>query len=69
MITWKDVEKYLFLDYWVKTRNHQILRCTLIGFDEAKNELIFDREYHEDEVRISANNFRLEKFIWEDVIK
>nr|CAI9751445.1 hypothetical protein DGKKSRWO_DGKKSRWO_CDS_0154 [uncultured phage]CAI9752333.1 hypothetical protein CVNMHQAP_CVNMHQAP_CDS_0156 [uncultured phage] len=66
MVTWDDVEKYLFKDYWIKNWNCQILCCTLVGYDEKNNKLIFDAGDGENEFHIPANKIRLENYVKED---
>lgn len=65
-IVMEIAEKYFFKDYWVRNWDHHILRCTLIGYNPAVNEVILDVGDGENEIKLSASTFRFEDYIREE---
>lgn len=65
-IVMEIAEKYFFKDYWVRNCDHHILRCTLIGYNPAVNEVILDVGDGENEIKLSTSTFRFEDYIREE---
>lgn len=66
----KNIDKYLFKDYWVRNWDKHILLVTLVGYDEKEDKVILDAGDGETEIRIPVDKFNFDESVkgdyWSD---